>query len=306
MPKNTKFHFVSLTAILAVVVALIGGFNSSVLAQDTGPCRLDKVGTFSEVGSAGPQRIEVGGGGGQHADLYPAKGVKAVSYIVPPTEPFIYMGFGSIWEGNGASCDNFNWVKDATGYAEDRVDNGHSGLVIDLRGDKPEIVANVQNLSDEEIADLLGQHMDAVVEGNFDFGDLSDNNSGGSGEEKATPVVNTDKCPEADDDTWDENDNSDKTVTGPAIVQPWWNNGAPSFGDEQVRVIVASGTEAVFNAAHGKVYAYDDTDACNANLASEFENGSSLKAVHLSDLEDEGLVTVNKTGDDQDDYEIES
>lgn len=160
----------SLFLVFLALLSLGGGFNPALAQEEENQCRLDKVGTFAEVGNAGPQRIEVGGGGGQHADLYPARGVESVSYIVPPTEPFIYVGFGSIWEGNGPSCQSFDWVKDATNYAEGRINNGHSGLVVDLRNSKVQIVANVGGLSDEEITALLAQHA-AAVEGNFDLGD---------------------------------------------------------------------------------------------------------------------------------------
>lgn len=167
MPSSSRF----LVAVFLVALLALGGSFNSSLAQDQ-QCRLEKVGTFAEVGNAGPQRIELGGGGTQHADLYPARGIKSVSFLVPPTEPLIYMGFGSIWEGdNSPPCASFDWVKDATSYAECRLNNGHSGLVVDLdlRSGKAEIVANVGGLSDEEVSALLAQHEAAVEGGKIDL-----------------------------------------------------------------------------------------------------------------------------------------
>ena len=114
-------------------------------------CRLDKVSTINEVSAAGPQRIEVGGGGTQHVDYYPMPGVNSVSYIVTPQEPDIWYGYGSIWEGNGQACESFDWVADATRYATARLNNGHSGLVV-MNG---KVVANVGNLNQQQIDALL-------------------------------------------------------------------------------------------------------------------------------------------------------
>lgn len=129
-------------------------------------CNLDKIGTWSEVSSAGPQRIEVGGHGVQQLDFYPLKGVKSISYIVPviaPNEvPAIYYGYGSIWEGQFPVCANFDFVADATNYAKARLDSGHSGLVIDLRGGQFKVVANTANMSQKDIDALLAQHMAAM------------------------------------------------------------------------------------------------------------------------------------------------
>lgn len=124
----------------------------------SGPCRGDKVATFAEVSVAGPQRQEIGGGGTQHVDYYPDRGVKAVSYIVGPQKPYIWSGFGSIWEWNGQECASYDYVADATQYAKGRLNNGHSGLVIDLRSATPRLVANVANLSQEQIENLLARH----------------------------------------------------------------------------------------------------------------------------------------------------
>lgn len=145
---------------LLVLVLVVIGPASAAPAQDV--CRLDKIGTFAEVAGAGPHRIEIGGGGIQHADFYPGPGIKAVSYIVPPAEiPDIWSGYGSIWEGQSPDCDNFDWVEDATNYAKARLDSGHSGLVVDLRSGSPTVVANVANLCQRQIDELLAEHRQA-------------------------------------------------------------------------------------------------------------------------------------------------
>jgi len=122
-------------------------------AQD---CRADKVATITEDAAGNPQRIEAGGGGFQHVDYYPLRGVKAVSYILPPTEPNIWWGFGSIWEWP-SYCVSFNYVGDAAGYAQGRLNNGHSGLVIDLRSGYPVVVANVNGMEQWEIDLIISQ-----------------------------------------------------------------------------------------------------------------------------------------------------
>ena len=134
-------------------------------AQPTS-CELDKIGTWSEISSTSPYRIEVGGHGVQHMDFYPAKDVKSVSYIVatiaPIETPAIWFGYGSDWEGQLSECGNFDFVADATNYAKARLDSGHSGLVVDLRGGEFKVVANVANMSQKDIDALLAQHMAAM------------------------------------------------------------------------------------------------------------------------------------------------
>lgn len=129
-------------------------------------CELDKIGTWSEISSTSPYRIEVGGHGIQAMDFYPTKDVKSISYIVPaiaPSEtPAIWFGYGSNWEGQLSECGNFDFVADATNYAQARLDSGHSGLVIDLRGGQFKVVANVANMSQEDVNALLALHMAAM------------------------------------------------------------------------------------------------------------------------------------------------
>ncbi len=138
-------------------------------------CRLDKVGTWSEGNN--PHRIEVGGHGGQHLDFYPQyqpARIYAVSYIIdkianPDGVPDIAWGYGSLWEGDTPECASFNWTTDATAYAEARLDSGHSGLVIDLRSNPPTVVANLRNLSQDDIMSLLAIHSAAMRKGESGF-----------------------------------------------------------------------------------------------------------------------------------------
>lgn len=142
-----------------VILAMVASglvFNQPVVRAEGGVCRLDKIATWSEQ-AGGSYRIEAGGNGIQHIDFYPAIGVKTVSYIVPIREPETWWGFGSAWEGNGPECQSFDYVADARGYAIGRLNNGHSGLVVDLRG-TPTVVANVASLGQSEIDSLLAVH----------------------------------------------------------------------------------------------------------------------------------------------------
>ncbi|MDP3998108.1 MAG: hypothetical protein Q8P89_00635, partial [bacterium] len=81
----------------------------------------------------------------------------------------------------------------------------------------------------------------------------------------------------------------DNTVTGPAILHPWWNNGKPSFGQTQVRTQLGAGQTVTLLAAKGKAYVYQSTSACVANLDKEFGN-ASFTAKTVDDLKKEGLA----------------
>lgn len=126
----------------------------------------DKIGTWSPQKSLNPYIIEVGGGGWQHFDYHPNTGVAAVSYIVGPQKAMKWTGYGSIWEWNGPGCKDNNYVQDAVNYASgdasinrpDRLTQGHSGIVIDLRSGFPVLVANVANLSNDQMLALLLRH----------------------------------------------------------------------------------------------------------------------------------------------------
>ena len=64
------------------------------------------------------------------------------------------------------------------------------------------------------------------------------------------------------------------TVSGPAIVQPWWNNGVPSWGQAQVRLELQAGQTVTLNQAMGVSYTYENTSACVASLDQQFGNSS--------------------------------
>lgn len=168
-PSPTQ-HPPSVADVLGEVAPSLPTATSTASAVEDINCRLDKVSTINELLNGGPQRIEVGGHGRQHVDYYPTRGVLAVSYLVPAIPnpegmPAIWVGYGSIWEApKSPECDMFDWITDATIYATARLDSGHSGLVVDLRGSEAEVVANVMELSEGEIQDLLAKHRASQVE----------------------------------------------------------------------------------------------------------------------------------------------
>ncbi|RJP46611.1 MAG: hypothetical protein C4584_01405 [Armatimonadetes bacterium] len=88
---------------------------------------------------------------------------------------------------------------------------------------------------------------------------------------------------------------TDVVMTGPAIVQPWWNNGLPTFGQQQVRVQVDPGQTVTFVQMMGKVYSFDNTSACQTNLPSEFAKGSNLTPMTVGQLATQqfGLIRLN-------------
>lgn len=148
-----------------------GGYNIPMPGRSAEPCRLDKVGTFAEQFDTagkyvGPLRIEVGGHGSQHVDYYPMPGVKAISFVLggmlPEDVPAVWFGHGSIWEGDSEPCETYDYVKDAKAYAEARIDSGHSGLVIDMREGKINVVANVASYTEEQIDELLDTHVEGM------------------------------------------------------------------------------------------------------------------------------------------------
>lgn len=139
-----------------------------VVIQTTAPaaevCRLYKANTADENSTPADWiRVEVGGSNVQHVDAYARRGIKSVSYIVTAIAsqetPDIWYMFGSVFEATDApSCGTFDWESDTTQYARDRLDSGHSGLVIDLRSGSPVVVANVANMSQADINALLDEN----------------------------------------------------------------------------------------------------------------------------------------------------
>lgn len=85
---------------------------------------------------------------------------------------------------------------------------------------------------------------------------------------------------------------TDVTFTGPAIVHPWWNNGKPTFGQQQVRVMVPLGTVATIYQMMGKSWTYVQNQACANNLQREFENAAQLPVLSLDKLVEQKLGSV--------------
>lgn len=254
---------------------LIGGSSSGVDAASNDVCRLDKVGTWSE--GNGPFRIEVGGHGPQHFDYYPAPGVKSVSYIVDPIAdpegvPNIVWGYGSLWEGDTPACQvsNFDWVADATHYAEARLDSGHSGLVV-YNG---EVVANVANLSDGEINQLVGNFVTKTPSGQEI---TSTNNGGTSSGASCKDGVREDHAPIVGQ-TWTPSNGS-----GFTIVNFWTNQ--PGQSQTERKLLLKPGQSP--NLLGGGA-AWTWPESCS-NVEQEFAQ-NPLPEVTLQKLQSEGLV----------------
>lgn len=246
--------------------------QTGTVPMDSSAPHMDKIGTFAEIDGAGSQRIEAGGGGWQHVDFYPARGTKSVSYILPPMEPMVWHGFGSIWQCVG-NC-TADWMKaDAIGYAggnampnntanhdNGRLDQGHSGLVYIWNNGTWELVANVANLSQSQIDELMSMHKPGMTTPSSTNTNTMANPTPGTSTTGTVPG-----CPAAA--SKDYSTATNVTVAGPAIVQPWWSK-------TQYRALVQPGQTVTFNGMKGKVYSYENNAPCVANLPSEFENSS--------------------------------
>lgn len=180
---------------------------------------------------------------------------------------------GHVWELDG--CDNAGAIADMEASIQRRIDGN----------------VNTKGKASKDWCEKL-------------FTPAVGGNTSGSGTDETDAETAMQGCPPSDAKTYKTN--TDVTIKGPAIVQPWWNTGKPSFKDEQVRVMLVKGTEATFAKMQGASYAYADNDACIHNLPLEFANGADLRSVHLADLVKEGLVTVKSTGKGQDDYKVEA
>ncbi|OGH12893.1 MAG: hypothetical protein A2776_00840 [Candidatus Levybacteria bacterium RIFCSPHIGHO2_01_FULL_40_10] len=293
---------------------VINPFPSSV--GSGGVCKLDKIGTWSEIYLngvyQGAQRIEIGGGGVEHFDFYPAPGVRAVSYITPIGEPVIGLGHGSAWEGYGPDCANFDWVADTTRYAKDRYindpactnpvqcrNNGHSGLVVDLRTNPPAVVANLGNLSPELITALLTAHQPKV---SLRGQPMPLPPQASTAQTAPAPVAPANIVPpapyvppapqpqasappppppapavdcNAQTRKMSTGGMVDSVVSGPAVVTVWTNRGPqrnpqnlalPSWGQQESKVIVPAGETWTFRDASGTINQYRAgcMDAVNA------------------------------------------
>lgn len=215
----------------------------------------DKVGTWSEGNN--PYRIEFGGHGKQHGDLYPSVGVKTISYIFEPGiddpsgVPDIFWGFGSVWEWNPPGCE-YDLVKDATNYARARLDSGHSGLVV--RWGSWEVVGNVANMPDSAIESLLSSHREAM-------GDkvASGNNNGGT-------------CEAVRQSDATRPNGADSVVTiggdGHAYVFELWNPAVQ--GGREMKVLIPAGEARTFTGFGGAIWQYP-TSCSEAQIREDFE-----------------------------------
>lgn len=90
----------------------------------------------------------------QHIDFY-VDGMRSVSYIVGPTATRRWNGAGSIWQAPANPCDGaFDWIADASNYARGRLNQGHSGVIVDTRTGQ---VLNVGTLAPNEVSNLIGR-----------------------------------------------------------------------------------------------------------------------------------------------------
>jgi hypothetical protein len=239
----------------------------------------------NEIDGAGRQRIEVGGGGVQHVDFYPDRGIPSVSYIFAPQDPIEWFGFGSIMEWNGNECDDYDYVADAMHYASDapidgRQDSGHSGIVVDTRDGT---IYNAGTWTDQEVSQFLAAV--EAVRTNKDA-DLS----------SFTQYVRTNAegeaqgCPESQHTTY--KDAANVTVTGPAIVTPWGTEGG--WGDTQLKIMVTEtdGTVTFMN-MKGESFQYQNSPACNASLQMEYDNTDRVHTP-LQEVLDSGKAKSGK------------
>lgn len=101
-------------------------------------------------------------------------------------------------------------------------------------------------------------------------------------------------CPPATNDNYEQP--STVEVTGLAIVHPWWNNDRPSWKQELVRIQLAAGETITFIDMMGRVYTYQNTPACEANMPREFANGDTLRIVTVQELVSQGLASTENEG----------
>lgn len=255
------------------------GASGSYVVSD-GVCRLDKIATWSES-AGGPFRIEAGGGGVEHIDFYPDRGVKAVSYIVPVREPEIWWGFGSAWEGNGPECQSFDYVADAKSYATGRLNNGHSGIVVDLRSGSAVVVANVANLSDEQIDELLAVHQQAMNVSSASASVPATSTPSVSTPPTPAPVV----CPEGVREDHSPVVGSTWSPAGECRVVNFWTN-EPEHDQVERKLLLGPEDHP---ALRGGGSSWSWPANCGDVAQREYAK-NPLSSVTLAQLADEGLV----------------
>ena len=120
-------------------------------------CWASNLGPENEIQGAGVQRRELSTSGLLHVDHYNSPDLPSVSILVRAGEAAVVAGYGSMFEFPWDRCGQYDFVADASRYAESRRDWGHSGVVFAtlwdaLNGVDP--VVNLWGLSPEEIDQL--------------------------------------------------------------------------------------------------------------------------------------------------------
>lgn len=269
--------------------ALAGGSTSGATSTDP-PCLLDKVATWSEIEGSGPQRLEVQGHTIAHVDFYPDRGVKSVSYIMPaitpPQTPQVWFGFGSMWQApEGPSCDSFDWVADATAYAQARLDSGHSGLVVDMRSGTPQVVANVANMNQSDIDQLLALDAQAMT-GPISGGSTTPSTGGSAAGGSTTPssadcqngVRGNDHNPVVGQ-TWQPGNAADFRIVN------FWSN-QPGVDQTQHKLLLKPGDNPGLLGG-GSFWSWPSS--CGDTVQKEFDKNPN-PAVTLAELTNQGLV----------------
>ncbi len=231
-------------------------------------CRLSVIGPWSEINGANPYRIEVGGGDTQHMDFYPTIGVQSISYIVPPLPrggvAAKWYGYGQMWQGNKQECANFDFVKDAVDYARGnatgqpgRLQQGHSGIVIDLRGGDFKIVEKPAGWSDDQINALIALHKAA----------MNPANPPGAGSVQA-PSGKCEAVRVMQDET--KRPNGANSIVklggdGHAYVFELWNPEVQ--GGKEMKVLIPAGESRTFTGFGGAAWQYPTT--CTAQQVKD-------------------------------------
>lgn len=232
-------------------------------------CRLSVIGPWSEINGTAPYRIEVGGGDVQHMDFYPTIGVQSISYIVDSLPrggvAAKWYGYGQMWQGNKHECANFDYVKDAVEYAKGnasgqpgRLQQGHSGIVIDLRGGNFKIIEKPKGWTEDQIDALIALHKAAMNPANPP--------SGGSAQGTGTCTnkegTRADHKP-AKDTAWDVTPTDSFRV-----VNVWSNQRDPNLGD--YKLLLKPGESASLMGGGGAVWSFPATcgDVAQAAYAS--------------------------------------
>lgn len=245
------------------------GSTTTVGAQapsSTGVCVLSVIGPWSRItDDTLAYDIEVGGGDVQHFDFYPKNEVQSVSYIIPPLPrggvAARWKGFGQMWQGNPRECAGWNWVQDATDYARGnatgqpgRLQQGHSGIVVDLRGGDFKVVEKPKGWTDDQINALLAIHKAAMT----------------AGKTSATSAqAPSGKCEAVRQKDASRPDGANSVVTlggdGHAYVFELWNPAVE--GGKEMKVLIPAGESRTFTGFGGAIWQYPTS--CSAQQVKD-------------------------------------